>query len=695
MAILHSDVGRAFYGSFRSLRPAQRSTIQPILDGRDLLLLAGTGTGKTEAVLAPLVQRWLATMRESARCTILYVTPTRALANDLLRRLQPIIESLGLIIGIRHGERNDLTRSQQPHVLITTPESFDVLMTTQKGALRSVRSVVFDEVHLLYNTQRGFQVAVLLKRLEAETGSVCQFVALSATVAEPKDIWLFFRPFQAEVVTVVDDQPRPIDAVLCDVATDQDLLSLVERLGSGSRGKFLLFANSRRECDRIGAVLRQSATFASVFVHHSSLDRAVRLEAERAFQEAHKAICVATSTLELGIDIGDIDLVMLYGCPAGWESFLQRIGRGNRRDAKSNVACLVSPVHGSRFKSILTFKALLRQIRTGHISRERPLDVYGAAVQQLLSVISAANGSFRRLADLTAFFQSWGHLCGDIVSQMLDRLVESGHVTRHDFQNRYGGAEGLHRLRDLRLIWGNFPARAREVPLVAANREIGTVPASNLLRMAPGSIVRFGGRHWRVRRMTFNHVEVEASRGPAALDISYGGSGAPLDATVVEAMLQLLEAGVDDSDMAVEAGRDFVAWADRVRPYVGWDRVAVARDVEGRFCYCTFAGRILNSVIGHWSGMGWFEADDVILRTSERVDFASLPEGVDELNAYAAAVLQVPDELTHFQGLLPPELLTRECTDAWCKTAVYERSLTRLRRARVVNAPISDIADLI
>src|SRR5688572_27715088 len=126
---LSTDVGRAFYGSFRELKTAQRGAIEPVMAGRDVLVMAGTASGKTEAVLAPIIQRWLPAMRQQTGSTILYITPTRALANDLLRRIEPPMDALGLTVGIRHGERNDLCRARKPDLLITTPESLDVLIT--------------------------------------------------------------------------------------------------------------------------------------------------------------------------------------------------------------------------------------------------------------------------------------------------------------------------------------------------------------------------------------------------------------------------------------------------------------------------------------------------------------------------------------------------------------------------------------
>lgn len=691
---LTTEVGRAFYGGFPALRPAQREAIDPVVAGRDVLILAGSGSGKTEAVLAPLVQRWLPVMRQEAGCTLIYVTPTRALANDLLRRVEPPIESLGLMVGVRHGERNDLALKEKPDLLITTPESLDVLLTNGNDALRSVRAVILDEIHLTYNTQRGFQLAVLLRRLEAFVGTACQVVGLSATVASPADIWKFFR-FGHEVVTVLDEQSKALDALIRDVPTEQSVVELFEEISTGSRVKVLLFANSRRECDRLGAALRGRTGFGeNVLVHHSSLDREIRLDAERRFQEGIKSICVATSTLELGIDIGDIDLVVLYGHPGGWESFLQRVGRGNRRSTKSNVLCLVSPDHGSRFRTILAFEALLSQIRAGRLERERPLDIYGAAAQQLLSVISERSGAYSRGQDLTGLFSGWVHLDTGVVNSILEGLVESGHLIRHDFKNRFGAGEGLHRLRDLRLIWGNFPLRSRDVRLVVGGRQIGSVPAMNLMRLVPGTVVRFAGRHWRVRQIRPDCIEVEPTRSPAGVEISYGGTGVRMDPTVVEEMLRLLGSGIESSAMSREASQGFITTARRIHPHVGWDRLPVSRDSHGDLHYFTFGGRLLNGVIARWAGLEAFEAGEVALRTTQSVDLSALPKDPRALVEFAALALESPAELTAFQSLLPREILARELGDVWLKTPAYERTLERLGQAQVVAAPFDELAPL-
>ena len=604
------------------------------------------------------------------------------------------MEFLKLDVGVRHGERNDLNRTGKVDLLITTPESLDVLVCSRHDALRSVRAVVVDEIHLIYNTQRGFQLAVLLRRLDAFTGIPCQVLGLSATVAAAADIWRFLRPGH-DMVTVRDGETRPLDVVVRDVSSDEQLVALVDRLSTGSRVKILLFANARRECDRLGVLLRGRTEFGlNTYVHHSSLDRTMRLGAERGFQAAEKAICIATSTLELGIDIGDIDLVLLYGHPGGWESLLQRIGRGNRRSMKANVACLVSPEHGPRFRSLLAFHALLSQVRSGRLERERPLDIYGAVGQQVLSIVSEVEGAYVRAADLVRYFAGWHHMDAGAMDELLEGLVESGHLVRHGFQRRVAAGERLYDLRDLRLIWGNFALRSRDVRVMLSEREIGRVPASNLVRLTEGDVVRFGGRHWRVRRLRAERIDVEPCRSVDGMEFTYASTGLRMDPTMLEEMLRLIEAGIDTIEMEGRAGEEFVAQAERIGRHVAWNRVAVTRDDQGRHCYFTFGGRLLNTVVAKWAGLERFHAGEIVLRTDRAIELSQLPREPEALEGPAILAVEVPGELSVFQGLLPADMLRRELVDIWSKTMVYRRTLARLREAEQVPTAVQDVVEL-
>ncbi len=690
---LSQSVGTAFYGRFKDLRPSQREAIGPILNGFDVLLLSPTGSGKTEAVLAPLIQRYLPEIRSGKGCTILYITPTRALANDLFRRLGPCVDRMNISVGIRHGEQNDLSHKQKPDVLITTPESLDVLLVSREPSITSARAIVLDEVHLTYNTQRGFQLGSLIKRLELAAHRHLQLIGLSATVADSKSIWEFFRP-GTEPVVVREQGSKELDYHIVETTCDEDVAALTDLLTAEQDVKILMFANSRRECDRLGAALRNNTTLGdAIFVHHSSLSRDARLEVEGAFQNANRAMCIATSTLELGIDIGDIDLVMLYGPPGSWESLLQRIGRGNRRSHKSNVVCIGSAEHGSLFLETLRFEALFSQLQSGRLERERPLDLYGAAVQQILSFLAERNGAYCRVADLAELFSPWLHLTRPTIEAVLSALVSTDHLRAHPFQNRIGAGRELHRLRDLSVIWSNFPSRSRDIQLMFSGRQIGTVPSNNLLRLRPGLVIRFAGQHWRVLRLQSSVVELEPSRQSIGAEISYSGLKAPLDPANIEEVLRLVEGGVTFPHIASANREDFLAIAKRLRQYVKWEHIPVAMDERG-YHYFTFAGQVINSVIARWAGEESFDAREIVLRTQHAIQFNKLPTAPSELQFEASQAMLVPENLTIFQLLLPSELLERELVDVWLKTPAFARSLERLSNGTLVQAPLSQLLEL-
>ena len=694
MPSLSQAVGRAFYGNFSGLRDIQRDAVEPILNGEDVIVLSPTGSGKTEAVTAPLVQRYLDFARESNTPVVLYITPTRALANDLLRRLTQPLESLGLIAGIRHGERNDLGRSAKPHLLITTPESLDSMTASREPNLGSIRAVLLDEAHLFYNTQRGLQLGILLHRLELSLQRDVQVAAISATVAAGAQIWTFLRPGRS-VVTVQDQYSRPIDAQVRPLGSIADLAALLAELAAARRVKVLVFATSRRECDNLASKLgQQKELHGKVFVHHSSLSREMRLSVESKMQDANTAICVATSTLELGIDIGDIDLVIMYGPPPGWESFVQRVGRGNRRGNKSNVLCLTNPDGASPFGQLLSFEALLWQIRESRLEQRPAMELYGAAVQQLLTLLAERSGGYERLGTLTEVFAPWPHLNTDVMRLIADSLAESEFVLPHSFLNRIGAGQRLHQLHDLGLIWGNFPASSSAVPLRVSGREIGTIPRVNLARLQQGAVIRFAGQRWRVNRIRRDGIYLETAAGSGnEVNISYGGLRPPLDPTIIEAMLHLLEAGVPDPHMRTADSVKFTAKAERIKKHIGGDVIPVAKD-DKQFLYFTFGGQLLNGAIARYNRSTQYRAGEIVLESVEPINFSALPDDIDSLLPEALPLLTDPMSLTVFQQLLPSEVLDRELAQHWSGPGVYARSLNRLRRSVQRSVTLPDLQDL-
>jgi len=353
----------AFFARHGRFTPAQLAAIPPLLDGADLLLCAPTASGKTAAVLAPLIERHLAPARPPVPLAMLYLVPTRALANDLRTRLAHPLSSLGLRLAVKTHE-NPFAVGASADLLITTPEGADALLATQPGRFAGLRALVIDELHLFDGTPRGDQLRVLLRRLRqirayaASSGdapdAATQLVALSATLADPAGAAVRYME-RAEIVEL--GGARPLEAELINLqggGTEALLAHLASFRARGWR-KALAFCNSRAEVERYAAAARPGSPFGeAVFVHYSNIEGRRRREIEAQYAAADSAICFASSTLELGIDIGSVDSVILIGPPGSPASFAQRVGRGNRRGSAARATCCYrTPLERLLFTALL------------------------------------------------------------------------------------------------------------------------------------------------------------------------------------------------------------------------------------------------------------------------------------------------------------------------------------------------------
>lgn len=382
----------AFFARFGRLTAIQRQAIPFVLAGRQVLLCAPTASGKTEAICAPLFERLLS----KSNWTVLYVSPTRALVNDLYERLVGPCSNLGISVMRRTGD-HPRVGDTAPNVLITTPESFDSLLCRARRKpkghlLANVRNVVLDEIHLLYGTSRGEQVRWLLERLRrlrswareqgwSDTNDMGVH-ALSATVGDPPAVLKAYVP-GGDLVSAAGF--RTIEQVSADCRSPALEDALPASLsGKDAPKKVLVFANSRKRVDALCHRLKGPLETAGykVRAHHSSLAPKVREESEEAAKSIARVVLFATSTLEIGIDIGDIDLVVLDGPAPDVRALLQRIGRGNRRTSKTRVmACSGS------MAEVLIHAAMLHQARGGFLPPQEIGPCFAVARQQLASYI--------------------------------------------------------------------------------------------------------------------------------------------------------------------------------------------------------------------------------------------------------------------------------------------------------------------
>ena len=398
----------AFFSKFGHLTAVQREAIPAVLEGQEVLVCAPTASGKTEAVCAPILEALLG----GDSWTVLYVSPTRALVNDLYERLVGPCGNLGVSVVRRTGDHPGAPE-MAPNILITTPESFDSLFCRARRAnsghlLASVRAVVLDEIHLLHGTPRGEQVRWLLERLRRlrafaheqrwSRTKVVRVVGLSATVDDPAAVVNAYLP-AGHVIAVGGG--RTIDRVFVDCATPaiEDVLPVCVA-AKDAPGKILVFANTRKRVDALAHQLRDPLERAGyeVRAHHGSLARKVREEAEETAKSGKRVVLFATSTLEIGIDIGDVDLVVLDGPAPDVRALLQRIGRGNRRTSKTRVLTC-----SGSLTEVLIHAAMLHEAEIGRLAPHERGPCFAVARQQLASYIfQRAQGVRSRdgLADL-------------------------------------------------------------------------------------------------------------------------------------------------------------------------------------------------------------------------------------------------------------------------------------------------------
>lgn len=322
--------------------PIQRRAVPVILRGADTLVVAPTGSGKTEAAVVPIAEL----MARGVAGLAVYVTPLRALNRDIELRIRKIFEGVGASVELYHGDtssskRRSIRRSP-PRVLVTTPESLTIMLSNSRmrEILAHTRWVIIDEFHELVTSKRGSMLAATLERLTALTrgeGVIPQRIALSASIGEPNRAAEFLSPRRAGLgpTAEVVEVPGARDAEVHVVVSAGKLLreryhdwvvavaSIIRRYRD--KGPVLVFVNTRSMAEHLGALLRSMGV--KVLVHHGSLAKKVRLAAEEALRRGDVDAVIATSSLELGIDIGHISAVVQVGSPRQAVKFLQRLGR--------------------------------------------------------------------------------------------------------------------------------------------------------------------------------------------------------------------------------------------------------------------------------------------------------------------------------------------------------------------------------
>lgn len=355
----------------------QTKAFPAILAGENVLLIAPTGSGKTEAVLLPIFSK-LAEQKSIPRqgIQVIYITPLRALNRDMLKRLMYWSQKIDLTVDVRHGDTEMKTRRKQaqkpPQILVTTPETLQAILpgSQMRRHLKSVKFVVVDEVHDLASSKRGAQLSLALERLQLVTGREFQRIGLSATVGNPKEIAQYLGGTRRKV-TIIEasaqksyhysaENPMPeeqdyelagkIDSSPEAAARIRRILELVD-----SHQSTLIFVNSRTIAEVLGHKLARLGR-EDIAVHHGSISKEERIAIEDEFKGGKLKAVICTSTLELGIDVGQVDLIVQYMSPRQVNSLIQRVGRSGHRLGRQSEGTIVTAYPDDTLEALASIK---------------------------------------------------------------------------------------------------------------------------------------------------------------------------------------------------------------------------------------------------------------------------------------------------------------------------------------------------
>jgi ATP-dependent Lhr-like helicase len=525
----------------------QTLAVPPILDGENVLLIAPTGSGKTEAVLLPIFSKLI--HRKTKRgIAVVYITPLRALNRDMLKRLGFWAQRLGFSVEVRHGDTEMKLRRKQavspPDMLVTTPETLQAILpgSRMKQHLRSVQHVIIDEVHELASCKRGVQLTVALERLREVTGREFQRIGLSATVGNPDEVAKFVSGTEREIRVVQAtllkgykyhvENPTPKE-------TDYDLagkLNTSPEAAARIRGivelvdshkSTLIFVNARTLAEMLGYRFNQLGR-TDVAVHHGSLSKEERAQIEDELKAGALKAIICTSTLELGIDVGNVDLVIQYLSPRQVRSLIQRVGRSGHRLDILSEGVIITASSDDTLESVAAIRNACRNRIEPVLIHESALDVLAhqivgvlmdketVDIKELLALLQKAY-PYRKLTrdellDVVHFLDRLNEL----------RIGEDGEALKKARKTRSYYYENLSMIPD-----------ERRYPMVnvISDRKIGTLGDEFMaLKARVGLNIIVRGRVWRIVQIEneTGTVYIIPSEDPLAAIPGWDGEMIPL-----------------------------------------------------------------------------------------------------------------------------------------------------------------------
>src|SRR6266478_5993089 len=551
----HPAVAQWFEQTFGSPTEPQMRGWPAIQSGRQVLISAPTGSGKT---LAAFLASLDALFREGVRADlpdetqVVYVSPLKALSNDIRKNLQEPLAGIRSLLGQTNGREldvraevrtGDTTAAQRqalikkpPHILVTTPESLYLLLTSDSGRrmLSTVRTLILDEIHAIVDDRRGAHLALSVERLAALTKSPLQRIGLSATQKPIEEVARFLVGAQAideasdpdcEIIDIghrreldlaIEIPKSPLEAVMSNEVWEEVYTRLAELIEA--HRTTLVFVNTRRMAERVTHHLSELLGADAVASHHGSLSAKLRLEAEDRLKRGELKALVATASLELGIDIGSVELVCQIGPTRSIATFLQRVGRADHKRGGLPKGRLFPLSRDELVECVAT----LRSVNHGQLDcilmPEKPLDV---VAQQIVACVATEDWDETKLFELMRSAYPYRTLTREEFDDVLRMLAEGFSTKRgrrsalihHDAVNhrvRARRGAGLIALTSGGAIPDNADYR---VVLEPSETFIGTVNEDFAIESLAGDIFQLGNASWKILRVNSGQVRVEDAHG--------------------------------------------------------------------------------------------------------------------------------------------------------------------------------------
>jgi ATP-dependent Lhr-like helicase len=641
-----------------SLRPVQDLAGHALLDGHNAVILAPTAGGKTEASMFPALS--MLCEQPTSGIGVLYIAPIKALLNNQAERLDLYTQMIGLRRFVWHGDVGQSARKrflkEPAEVLMTTPESLEVMLMSSRISVPALfgdlRMVIIDEIHALAGEDRGAHLLSVLERVAAHSEHDVQRVGLSATVGNPGDILHWLQGSSRRQGAVIDPPHKASKKALLVVLREEleDVARDAAKIGRGK--KSLLFCQSRAGTEAVASAMQASGV--EVFVHHSSVSAEERERAEATFTRANLAACITcTSTLELGIDIGDLDNVIQVGTTSTVSAFLQRLGRTGRREgAIANTTFLCADV-----EQIIQALAIIELAKDGWIEDVALTRRCWPVLAHQLLAMSLATGGL----DEDRAFHTLKHVTdlSGITRDEYDAVID--HMLTEDYLFRVGqilvmGDEGerVFGKKNFMEMYSVFTSPQLFTVETLAGRELGSLEQAFVDELfEQESTFVLAGRQWLVERINLRERRVRVSAAASGKNPAWS-SFVPqhLSYTLCQRIRDVLVSDDLPGILHRTAREALAARRHELAPILRDEDGLVIED--DKLAWWTFAGgRINRTLRALLATLGWSVVHDNLKLTCER------PEDETSLElawSNAMAFLEDPDtwrpDASHWEEIL-------------------------------------------